>query len=258
MKAAIYYGPGDIRIEEIERPKAGDDGIIVRVRAAGLCGSDVHAYRSGPIDRPLGKLAYGHENAGDVVEVGANVTDVKVGDRVFAEALLPCFDCEPCNRKDYARCAGGFKVAGLSGLHGGFAEYLWVPVVLRDKDTGAATNVFKLPETMSYQDAALTEPMGIGAAVVKNAPPEADDVVVVLGTGAIGLSTVVSLKASGVSRVIVIDISAKRLQAARELGADLILNPDEEDVVKRVKEETSGGGADIVVEAAGESVTIHQ
>ena len=258
MKAAIYYGARDIRIEEVECPRAGDDGIVVKVRAAGVCGSDLHAYKKAPQDRPFGRLTYGHENAGEVVEVGANVEDVKVGDRVFAAALLPCFECEWCERKDYAKCSAGLRVAGLSGLRGGFAEYLWVPVVLRENDTGIVTNVFKLPETMSYQDGALVEPMGIGASVVRNAVPGTDDVVVVLGTGMIGLGTVVNLKASGVSKIIATDVSEKRLEAARELGADVILNPAEEDVVKRVMEETSGSGADIVVEAAGLPITFLQ
>ena len=257
MKAAIYYGPGDVRIEEIERPKAGDDGLVVRVRAAGVCGGDVHAYRTTAEDRAPGILAHGHENAGEVVEVGANVKDVKVGDRVFAEGLLPCFECEACKAKDYARCSAGLGVAGLSKLHGGFAEYLWVPVVLRDS-TGTLANIFKLPDTMSYQEGALVEPMGVGAGTARNAQPEAGDVVVVLGTGIVGLGAVVSLKAAGVAKLIASDVSEKRLQAAKELGADVILNATDEDVVKRVKEETAGKGADIVVESAGLPVTFAQ
>jgi len=258
MKAAIYYGPRDIRIEEIERPTAGDDGVVVRVRAAGVCGGDVHAYKQIAEDRPPGILAHGHENAGEVVEVGANVKDVKVGDRVFAEGLLPCFECEACKSKDYMRCTRGLGVAGLSRLHGGFAEYLWVPVVLHDPNSGALANLFKLPDTMSYQDGALVEPMGVGAGTARNAQPEASDLVVVVGTGIVGLGALVSLKAAGVEKLIASDVSDKRLQAAKELGADLTLNAAEEDVVKRVKEETAGRGADIVVEAAGLPLTFAQ
>ena len=145
------------------------------------------------------------------------------------------------------------------GLHGGFAEYLWVPVVvLPQEDTDIVPNVIKLPETMSYQDGVLIEPINVGAGVVKYAEPKTSDVAVVLGAGTIGLGTVVNLKAKGVSRILVTDISEKRLQAARELGADLVLNPAKEDVVKRVMEETSGKGADIVVETAGKPVTFLQ
>lgn len=258
MKAAVYYGPGDIRLEGVERPAAGADGVVVRVRAAGVCGGDVHAYKQVPEDRPQAVLAHGHENAGEVVEVGSNVTEVKVGDRVFAEGLLPCFDCEPCRSSDYLRCASGLGVAGLSGLHGGFAEYLWVPVVLRDRASGTLANLFVLPDTMSYQEGALVEPMAIGAGTARNAQPEAGDVVVVLGTGIVGLSAIVSLKAAGVTRVIASDISDRRLRAAKELGADLTINAAQEDVVSRVKGETSGRGADIAVDAAGLPATFAQ
>lgn len=250
MKAAIYYGPGDIRIEEIGRPKPGDEGIVVKVRAAGICGTDLHYYRQAW--RSLTALVLGHENTGDVVEVGANVKDVKVGDRVWTEAFLPCFECEWCKRKDYYKCLSPKGFGGIRGLNGGFAEYLWVPVVLLNR------NVFKLTEAMSYQDGALLEPIAVGVRTMNNAEPKTDDVVVVLGVGMVGLGVVAKLKALGVSRVIVSDVSEKRLQAAKELGANLIVNPTEEDIVKRVMEETSGRGADIVVEAAGKPVTLRQ
>jgi len=251
MKAAIYYGPGDMRLEEIERPKPGDEGILVKVRAAGICGTDLHCYKQLYATYKPG-IVLGHENAGDVVEVGANIQDVKVGDRVFATALLPCFECEFCKRKEYYKCVSPKGLGGIMKLNGGFAEYLWVPVVLLNR------NVFKLTETMSYQDGALIEPIAVGARAANKVEPQTDDVVVILGAGIIGLSTLAQLKALGVFKVIVSDISEKRLQAAKELGATLIVNPTEEDVVKRVMEETSGKGADIVVEAAGQPVTFLQ
>jgi 2-desacetyl-2-hydroxyethyl bacteriochlorophyllide A dehydrogenase len=257
MKAAIYHGPRDIRIEEIDRPKAGDDGLVVRVKAAGVCGSDLHAYKKAPLDRPFEFLVYGHENAGEVVEVGKNVTDIKVGERVFAEGFLPCFKCPACQKKEYVRCAKGIKLAGLTGLNGGFAEYLWVPFIMRDA-SGNPTNIFKLTDKMSYQDGSLIEPLAIGSAAMKAAAPVSSEVAVVLGSGVIGLGTVVNLKAAGVSKVIISDISDKRLKAAGELGADVVLNAGKEDVTKRVFQETAGAGADIIVEAAGEPSTFLQ
>ena len=256
MKAAVFYGPRDIRIEEVERPSAGDDGIVVRVRAAGVCGSDLHPYKQAAAGRPVEGIARGHENAGEVVEVGANVKDVKVGDRVWVEAALPCFECEWCKkegyRENYLRCRN-VKVGGIRGLHGGFAEYLWVPVVvLPQEGTDILPSVIKLPDAMSYQDGALIEPVSVGA--VKYAEPTTDDVAVILGAGIIGLGTVANLKALGVRRIIATDVSEKRLQAARELGADLVLNPAKADIVRRVMEET-GRGADIAVETAGKPET---
>ena len=262
MKAAIFHGPRDIRIEEIERPKAGDNGIVIRVRAAGICGSDLHPYKGGRPTRPLEQIARGHENAGDVVEVGANVKDVEVGDRVWVEAVLPCYECDWCKaggyNKNYFRCRN-VKPGGIRGLHGGFAEYIWVPlVVLPREGEEMLPSVIKLPDSMSYQDGALIEPLNVGTGAVKYAEPEPDDVAVVLGTGIIGLGTIVSLKAKGVSRILVSDISEKRLQVAEELGAELVLNSANDDVVKRVMGETSSRGADIIVETAGKPVTFQQ
>jgi len=258
MKAAIFYGPGDIRIEEVERPTAADDGIVVRVRAAGICGSDLHPYKVATAGRTPERIARGHENAGDVVEVGANVKDVKVGDRVWVESVLPCYECDWCKqegyRKNYLRCRNA-KLGGIRGMHGGFAEYIGVPlVVLPQEGADVLPSVIKLPETMSYQDGVLIEPMSVGAGAVKYAEPTTDDVAVILGAGIIGLGTVANLKAADVRRIIVTDVSEKRLQAAREIGADVILNPAEDDVVKRVMEET-GRGADVVVETAGKPDT---
>ncbi|MBA7617510.1 putative zinc-type alcohol dehydrogenase-like protein YdjJ [subsurface metagenome] len=186
-----------------------------------------------------------------MVEVGAKVTDVKLGDRVWGTALLPCFKCEWCQRKEYIRCPN-VKVGGIWGLHGGFAEYVWFPVILLNR------NVVKLAETMSYHDGVLIEPISVGVGIVKRAEPKTDDVVVVLGAGIIGLGTVVNLKALGVSKVIVSEVSEKRLQVAKELGADILINAGKEDVVKRVMDDTSGRGADIVVEVAGKPVTFLQ
>ena len=250
MKAAIYHGPGDMRIEEIERPKAGEEGLVMKVRAAGICGSDLRYYKQ-YVPIVTRGLAIGHENAGDVVEVGANVKDVTVGDRVFAVGFLPCFECEWCKNREFFKCTNRKGATGY-GLHGGFAEYMWVPAVVLNE------NVFKLTETMSYQDGALMEPTAVGARVVNRVAPKTDDVAVVLGAGMVGLGALATLKALGVSKLIVSDISDKRLQAAKELGANLTINAAEEDATKRVMEETSGGGADVVIEAAGQSVTFLQ
>jgi len=252
MKAAIWHGGRDMRIEEVERPKAGDDGMVIKVRAAGICGSDLHLHRYSldEIAPYITGIALGHEYSGDVVEVGAKVTDVKVGDRVWAYGRVPCFECEWCKRKEYLQCPN-LKYSGIMA-NGGFAEYVWHPFI------GLNEIVIKLPDTMSYQDGALIEPISVGAGAAKDAEPKTGDVVVVLGAGSVGLGAVAKAKALGVSKVIASEVSAKRLKAAKELGADVVINPAEEDAVKRVMKETSGKGADIVIEAAGKPVTFIQ
>ncbi len=258
MKAAIFHGPRDIRIEEIETPTAGESGIVVRVRAAGICGSDLHPYVGGGV--PKEKIARGHENAGEVVEVGANVEGVSIGDRVWVEAVQPCYECDWCKeggyKTDYFRCRR-LRAGGIQGLHGGFAEYIHVPlVVLPEPGSDAMPSVIKLPEKMSYQDGALIEPMTVGAGAVINAEPMVGDTAVVIGNGTIGLGTVAQLKARNIKKIIAVDVSEKRLEVARELGADLTLNPANDDIVRRVMQETGRVGADIVVETAGKPVTL--
>ncbi len=248
MRAAVYYGPGDVRVEDIERPRAGDEGMILRVRACGICGTDLHPYRKESERCPTG-FALGHEYSGDVVEVGPKVTGIEVGDRVWGRAFLPCFQCERCRVREYGRCRN-YKLAGVSGLHGGFAEYLWFPLVLPNE------NVIKLASNMSYHDGTLIEPMTAGTSV--SSRTKLDDVVVVLGVGTIGLGVVAHLKAKGVARVIVSDVSKKRLEVAGELGADIVIDPSEEDLVRVVMEQTSNVGADIVVNTAGVSSTFQQ
>jgi len=250
MKAAIYHGPGDLRIEEIDYPSPGDVGVVVKVRAVGICGTDVHAYRSARIQYATGK-ALGHEFSGDVVEIGKDVTDISVGDRIWAVTMLPCFECEACQQGDYFRCRNA-KGGGVSGHDGAFAEYTWVPVAALGR------NVLKLTDGMSYQDAALVEPVGVGAGAARRAEPQGTDVVVVLGVGVVGLGAVTMFKDAGVARTIVSDVSEKRLAAAGELGADVIINATSQDAVGRIMEETSGRGADIVVEAAGIPATFQQ
>ena len=250
MKAAIYHGAGDIRIEEIEYPKPGDVGMVVRVRAVGICGTDVHAYRSPRIQYTTGK-ALGHEFCGDVVEIGPKVTDVKIGDRVWAIAMLPCFQCEVCRRGEYFSCRNA-KGGGVSGHDGAFSEYTWVPVVALNR------TVIKIDDGMSYQDGALVEPVGVGTGAAHRSEPQSADTVVVMGVGVVGLGAIATFKAMGITRVIASDISEKRLAAAGELGADVLINAAEQDTIESVMEETSGRGADIVVEAAGIPATFQQ
>jgi len=250
MKAAIYHGPGDLRVEEIDDPKPGNVGMVVRVRAAGICGTDVHAYRSDRIQYATGKVL-GHEFSGEVAEIGPEVTDIKVGDRVWAISMLPCFQCEACQRGEYFRCRHS-KGGGISGHDGAFSEYTWVPVAALNR------NVIKLDDHLSYQDSALVEPVGVGTGAARRADPRSTDTVVVLGSGLVGLGAVATLKDMGVARIIASDISERRLTAAEGLGADVLINAGEERAVERVMEETSGRGADIVMEAAGIPATFLQ
>ena len=227
MKTAVLRGPRDFRIEDVSDPQLAPDGVIIQVKAFGICGSELPLYSRGlPSEavRERGEVAVsksmsGHEFSGVVAEVGANVTNVKPGDRV---------------------AAGGY---------GGYSEYIHVPT---------ARGCLLLPDDMSFEVGATIEPVGIGVGVVTKAKPQAGDTVVVLGAGMIGQGTWQVFKAMGAGKVIVTDLTKKRVDAARELGADVVINAAEEDPVEIVNELTSGMGADIVVDAAGEPETFKQ
>ena len=227
MKTAVLHGPKDFRIEDVPEPEPAPDGAIVRVKAFGICGSELPSYTwgfggevveaQGAVGASMSKT--GHEFSGEVVEVGANVTNVKPGDRV---------------------AAGGY---------GGYSEYIHVPT---------ARGCIPLPDDMSYEVGAMIEPVGIGVGVVTKAEPVAGDTVVVLGAGMIGQSTWQLYKAKGAARVIVTDLNQIRIDTAKKLGADEVINAAEEDAVAKVNELTDGMGADVVVDAAGEPETFRQ
>ena len=225
MKQAILHGPREFKVENISDPELDPDGIIIRVKAIGICGSELPLFEQGlPGDRvkehglqTVSKSMLGHEWSGEVVDVGANVTNIKVGDRV------------------------------LQAGYGGFVEYY------------AATRIpSALPDNMSYEVGATVEPMGIGMHVAHNAEPVVGDTVAVLGAGMIGQGAAQIFKAMGVGKVIVSDVAKNRLEAAKALGADLVINAAEEDPVEKIDEVTSGLGVDIVVDAAGHPAVFKQ
>jgi 2-desacetyl-2-hydroxyethyl bacteriochlorophyllide A dehydrogenase len=242
MKAALFYGPHDFRVEEVEKPKAGDYGVVVKVRVCGICGSDLHYYvRGGPLVKPGGIM--GHEFSGEVVEVGGSVKDIKVGDRVVAASIMVCQECYWCKSGQHSRCQN-LKMGGFD-FNGAYAEYAAVPLAILDQ------TVFKLPDNLSYEAGAIMEPLGVGAYSAIRAEAAPDDIVVIFGAGMIGLSTLAVFRAMGVGKIIVSEMSPKRLQAAKAIGADITIDAGTENVLLRIAQETNGRGADIAVECTG-------
>jgi threonine dehydrogenase-like Zn-dependent dehydrogenase len=240
MKAAVYYGPGDIRLKEIERPHASPEGAVLRVKASGVCNIvDLPAWKNWPEGGQGIGLVRGHEFSGDLVEVGSRVTDFKVGDRIFSEPVYrPCYRCEACRQKDYWRCIHWGEGEIGRAINGAFAEYLAIPFLTK-------MNAIKTPETLSYHDLILIDHLGLGAALARRA--ERGKVVVVLGQDLTGIATVALLKKRGVSKVIASDISKIRRKAAEDAGADLVIDAVNQDAVQVVMKETDGIGADNVI-----------
>jgi len=246
MKAAVLHGANDITVEDVPEPEVGPDGVVVKVRACGICGSDLHAYRQGRGD----DLVLGHEFSGDVVEVGRDVTGVAVGDRVTAMSGRGCGECYWCRRGEWLRCSR-MTLFGY-GVGGAFAEYTFVPNFLLNK------YAVRLSDSVSYETAATTEPLSVALYSVMKMQPEPNDDVVVIGAGVIGLCAVQVLKALGIGQVILSGRRAGRLELAKRCGADIVIDGALEDAVSIVYEATSGKGADIVVECAGSAAAFDQ
>ena len=251
MKAARWYAPKDIRVEDVEEPKiVKDDDVKVKIKWCGICGSDLHEYLAGPIFIPVGKphpltgevapVIMGHEFSGEVVEVGKSVTNVKPGDRVVVEPVDVCGKCPACLAGQYNLCSSlGFH--GLAGGGGGFAEYT----------TFTSRFVHKIPDSLPYDKAALVEPMSVALHSLRAGNFEIGQTAVVAGAGPIGLATIECLKAAGARQVIVVQRKSVRQEYALRSGADVLLDPGAVDVVAEIRRLTGGTGADIAFETTG-------
>lgn len=246
MKAAVLRGPEIIATETIPDPVVPDNGIIIRVRACGVCGSDLHVYKSG---EEAGTI-FGHEFSGDVAEVGKNVTGIEVGERVTAVGFRPCETCFWCGQGKFHRCSD-MALTGYQ-LPGAMAEYVSIPTAIPGQ------TVFKLPDEMTYEDGASVEPLSISLFSVKRGMPKATDTVAVLGLGVIGLNAIYALKAMEVSRILASGRRSPRLEAAKTCGADLVVDAAQEDALTAIMKATGNMGVDSVVECAGSPQTFDQ
>ena len=240
MKAAVMYGPHDIRIEEVADPVIGKGEVLIKIKNVGICGGDIHFYNG---THPYSNYPriYGHELSGDVVETFEEYPNVKIGDRVVLEPLIACGHCYPCRVGKY-NCCENIKVIGAH-VDGGFAEYIKVPY----------HRVHKIPDSLAYDLASLCEPYSIGAQCTKRGSITKEDTVLIMGSGAIGLTVLDFAKNIIGARVMICDIHPFRLELAKKFGADAVVNSKEEDIYKRIMEFTNHEGASVVVEATGVS-----
>ena len=249
MKVAVMLGIGRMGFEERDIPKVKDDEVLVKLEYVGICGSDLHYYESGAIGNFIVKPPFvlGHEPGGTVVEVGKNVTHLKVGDRVALEPGKTCGHCEFCKTGRYNLCPD-VEFFATPPVDGVFQEYV----------AHEAGLCFKLPENVSTMEGALIEPLAVGFHAAMQGGARAGQTAVVMGAGCIGLVSMMALKAMGVSTVYVVDIMEKRLEKALELGADGVINGSKADAVEEVMKLTEGKGCDLVIETAGTQITTVQ
>lgn len=249
MKVAVMEEIGKIGFTERKIPVPKDDEVLVKLEYVGICGSDLHYYETGAIGNYVVEPPFvlGHEPGGIVVEVGKNVKHLKVGDKVALEPGKTCGHCEFCREGKYNLCPDVIFFA-TPPVDGVFQEY-----VAHDADL-----CFKLPENVSTLEGALIEPLAVGFHAAIQGDAHLGQKAVVMGSGCIGLVSMMALKARGVSEVYVVDIMDKRLEKAMELGATAVINGAKENVVERIKELTNGRGADLVIETAGTEITTRQ
>lgn len=250
MKAAVFYDRRDLRLEDVPEQEVRAGSIKVKVDWCGICGTDLHEYLAGPIFAPAAgsphpitgdvvPITLGHEFSGEVVEVGDGA-EANVGDRVAIEPTLFCGECTECRRGDRNLCKKlGFY--GLSGGGGGMSEHAVVPAYM----------VHKLPEGLSTEQGALVEPIAVGLRAVRRSGLKEGQSAIVFGAGPIGAVTVQCLKAAGAGLIIVAEVAEARKRKAKEIGADFVIDPTEEDVVEKVHELTDGDGTDVSFDAAG-------
>ena len=235
--------------KEVPMPVPGADDVIVKIEYCGICGSDVHFYKDGRIGDLVVKGEYilGHEVSGTVTEVGSNVKNLAVGDRVALEPGITCGKCEQCMEGRYNLCKDVIFFA-TPPVQGALQNYVKHPANL----------CFKLPENVSTMEGALVEPLAVGLHACKQGNVGLGDSVVILGSGCIGLVTLLSAKAMGASNVVVVDLFEKRLDFAKKLGANHVINARTENVEERIHEILGDRGADVVIETAGSPKTIYQ
>ncbi len=248
MKALVLSAYKKLELLDLPIPQPAADELLVRIRACGICGSDVHGY-DGSTGRRLPPIVMGHEAAGVVEAVGSGVTDFKPGDRVTFDSTVSCGKCFYCLRGQINLCDNR-EVVGVSTPSfkrmGAFAEYVTVP----------ARIAYPLPGLMPFAHAAMIEAVSVAVHAVSLTPITASDTAVVVGAGMIGLLTLQAVRHAGAGRVFVLDLDDSRLEMARSLGATETFNSRNDDVIQKIVGRTEGRGADVALECVGNTAAV--
>lgn len=244
MKAAVLYAANKLEVAQLDKPKAGPGDLVIRVKASAICGTDGRIVTGKKTKGVRYPSVIGHEFSGEVVEVGEGVSQFSCGDAVAVDPVIPCCSCAYCRSGKENVCQNR-QAIGYE-FDGAFAEYLRIPAIALK--TG---NVFSIPKGVSFEAAALAEPLACCINGQKNVKIELGDTVVILGAGPIGLMHIQLARLSGAKTIIVSELNDKRRQAALDCGADLVIDSSKDDLNENVKELTEGLGADVVIMAIG-------
>jgi len=248
MRALLLSEYKKLSVVEMPVPAIAEDEVLVRVQACGVCGSDIHGY-DGSTGRRIPPLIMGHEAAGVIERVGSRVDRFAAGDRVTFDSMVSCGACGFCRRGHVNLCDNRMVLGVSCGdyrRHGAFAEYVSVP----------ARILYKLPEHLPFEHAALTEAVSIAVHAVNRRVPAADETAVVVGAGMIGLLTIQALKVKGVRTIVAADVDGRKLELAGRMGAARVVDAAAVDVPAAVADLTGGRGADVAFEVVGHGDTV--
>jgi len=241
VKAAVYLGPGKIKIKDVPRPKPKEGEVLLKVEACAICGTDVRIYSFGQRNVKPPHII-GHEIAGVIAETGEKVKGYQKGKKVVLVTSVGCGRCDVCLQGRPNLCPRNRAIGYY--YSGGFAEYMIVP-----EEAVKQGNILSMPDNLSFVDASLAEPLSCCINGQEYLNIGIGDTVAVIGAGPIGCMHMELAKISGATKVIIADLSEERLNFAKAIGADVYINSQKEDIVKRVFEETNGLGADVVIVA---------
>lgn len=242
MKAAVMHSTREISIETLPVPEIAHDEVLIKVMAVGICGSDLHYYSHGRIGKYVVEKPFilGHECSGEIAAVGSSVTRFAVGDRVAVEPGVTCGHCEACKEGRYNLCPD-VQFLATPPVDGAFVQYIKM----------RQDFVFSIPDSLSFEDAALIEPFSVGIHAASRTKLQPGATIAIMGMGPVGLMAVAAAKAYGAGAIIVTDLEPIRLEAAKKLGATHVINIREQDPQNEIKSITSGRGVDAAWETAG-------
>src|SRR5436309_15388393 len=252
MKATVFHAPGNIRVDEVARPRAAVGEAVIRITLTTICGTDLHILRGEYAVKP--GLVIGHEPVGVIEELGEGVTGYKIGDRVLVGAITPCGKCRACLSAQWAQCGHGEGVEAIGGwrfgntINGAQAEYLRVP--------NAQANLAKIPDELTdAQVVLLADIASTGISAVESAEMKIGDSAAIFAQGPIGLCATAGAKLKGASLIVAVESDPVRAEMARSMGADVVLNFTQGDVIEQIKGMTGGRGVDVAIEALGTQAT---
>jgi L-iditol 2-dehydrogenase len=249
MKAALLIEPKKIEMNDLEIPKIREDEVLIKIKRVGICGSDNHIYNKGEIAFLKVKLPFilGHECSGEVVDIGKGVNNIKIGNRVAIEPSIHCGKCEFCRKGKFNLCDDYRFLAAPPDNNGALVEYL----------AHRSDHCFLIPDSISYEEGALIEPLAIVVQAFEISNFNIGDPILILGAGTIGLLTLMLLKSLGADKCVIVDYYDEKLSIAKKMGADFTVNVKDEDLLSKIRKFSDNKGFPVIFDSAGKENSLN-